>query len=126
MALIDLNEEDRKILEQFPKYDNKPKNWVGSREYWEFIFESEKNRNPELHKAFGELHKKIVDEVIQFCKKYNLEVQEFHVGADGIRDSRDFGEWTCFTDSSMSMYTNKVYEDGCEYIDRETPFLYEN
>ena len=125
MGLIKLTEEDRKILEQFPKYDDKPENWVGSRDYWEFIFECEKNRNPELHKAFGELHTKIVNEVIQFCKEHDLDVDEFHVGADGLLGSKKFGEWTPSTDSYMNMYNRKVFEDGCEYIDREYPFLHE-
>lgn len=123
--MLKLNEEDKKILEQFPKYDDKPEHWVGSREYWESIFKAEKNRDTELHEAFGELHTKIVNEVIQFCQKYDLDVDEFYLHADGLMGSKKHGEWCCCTDSSMSMYNNKVYEDGKEYIDRDMPFLHE-
>lgn len=124
MSFIKLTSEDKKILEQFPKYDDKPDHWVGSREYWESVFETETNRNPELHKAFGELHTKLVNEVIQFCKEHDLDVDEFHLSADGLLGSKQYGQWTCFTDSSMSMYVRKEGKDGFEYTDRENPFLY--
>ena len=124
--MLQLTEEDKKILDQFPKYDdNKPESWVGSREYWEFIFGEETNRDPELHKAFSELHKQIVDSVIQFCKKHNLEVDAFDISADGLLGSREYGEWTCSTDSSMSMYIRKKGKCGLSYIDRDNCFLYE-
>ena len=122
----ELTEEEKKELEKFPKYDGKPENWVGSRDYWESIFQTETNRDPELHKAFGELHKNIVDMVIQFCEKHGLEdVDEFHIGADGLSGSYGHGEWTCFTDSSMSI--NTLIKDGTRFVraDREHPFLYE-
>ena len=63
--LYKLTEEEKKDLERFPKYDdNKPESWIGSQEYWESIFQTETNRSPELHKAFSELHHKIVNMVI--------------------------------------------------------------
>lgn len=120
-----ITEEDKKILEQFPKYDDNPKNWVGSRDYWESIFETEKNRDPKLHEAFGELHHKIVNMVVQFCKEHDLDVDEFSISADGILGSKPYGEWTCFTDSSMNMFTFAKDSNGYEYIDRENPFLFE-
>ena len=122
----ELTEEEKKELERFPAYDDKnPKSWVGSRNYWEAIFTSETNRDPELHKAFSELHHKIVDMVIQFCEEHGLkDVDEFHVGADGLSGSYGCHKWTCFTDSSMSL--NKLIKDG-SFIraDRDNPFLYE-
>ncbi len=119
--------ETEKILEQFPLYDGKPEHYVGSRNYWESIFESESNRDPELHKAFGELHKNIVNMVIQFCKEHNLtNVDEFHISADGIMGSIEFGEWCSCTDSSMSIIeTKKDEETGWMLPDRENPLLYE-
>ena len=119
-----MKKSDKELLAKFPKYDDKPEHWVGSREYWESVFESETNRDPELHKAFGELHTKLVNEVIAFCKEHNLEVDELSLGIDGIRGSRDFGEWTCCTDSSMAM--NVLVGKGRNaYVNREKPFLYE-
>ena len=123
--LQQLTEEDKKILDQFPKYDDNPENWVGSREYWEFIFSEETNRDTELHKAFSELHKQIVNSVIQFCKKHNLEVDAFDISADGLLGSRDFGSWQCCTDSSMSMYVIKRGKHGIPYVDRDNCFLFE-
>ena len=121
-----LTEEEKKALEKFPVYDNKPENWVGSREYWESIFETETNRDPKLHKAFGELHKQIVDIVIQFCEEHGLEdVDEFYVSADGLRGSYGCHSWQSPTDSSMSIIKSNEDEHGWVLPDREHPFLYE-
>ena len=111
-----LTEEDNKLLEQFPKYTEGGK-FVGTREYWKFIFQEETNRDPELHKAFAQLHTDIVDMVIRFCKEHNLtEVDSFIVGADGLKYSREAGKWTCSTDSSMSMHLHDEKD--------KTPFLF--
>ena len=122
-----LTEDEKKSLERFPKYDDsKPESWVGSREYWESIFETETNRNPELHEAFSELHHKIVNMVIQFCEEHGLEdVDEFHIGADGLRGSYGYHDWTCFTDSSMSIIKSHEDEHGWSLPDRNNPFLHE-
>lgn len=121
-----MNNEDKKILEQFPPYDDsKPETYVGSREYWENVFKDETNRDPKLHEDFSKLHEHIVNEVIQFCKEHGLEVDEFSVGADGLLGSKHYGEWCPCTDSYMSMYTIKKDEDGHHYVDREKPFLHE-
>lgn len=124
--MYELTEKEKKELEKFPKYDEKnPTSWVGSREYWESIFETETNRNPELHTAFGELHKKIVDMVIQFCEEHGLQdVDEFCVGADGLSESYGAHIWTCGTDSSMSMH-KLIKEGNTIYTDRKNPFLHE-
>lgn len=115
------------ILNQFPSYDeNHPETWVGSKEYWKSVFKYESNRDPELHKAFGELHTTIVNMIIQFCKEHNLKnIDEFRVSADGIMGSIEFGEWCPCTDSSMSMIEVKKDEAGYIFPNRETPFLYE-
>ena len=125
--LNEITEEDKKILEQFPEYDKKPEHYVGSRDYWESIFRSETNRDPKLHEAFSKLHEKIVNEVIMFCKEHNLDnVDEVYIHADGLMGSMSEGEWTCFTDSSMSMIEIKHDEEtGWMLPDREHPFLYE-
>jgi len=123
-----MNQKEKKLLGSFPPYDGDPKNFVGSREYWENVFSCETNRDPELHKAFGELHEKIVNDVIAFCKEHRLEVDEFCVRADGLRGSRDFGKWCPCTDSSMSMHVLKKVDGGRKdhmVVDRESPFLYE-
>lgn len=119
--------EDEKILEQFPEYDGKPEHYVNSRKYWESIFHTETNRDPELHKAFSELHEKLVNEIIAFCKEHNLrDVDEVSLYADGLIGSMEDGKWTCSTDSSMTMIeVRKDEETGWMLPDREHPLLYE-
>ena len=63
-------------------------------------------QDEELDKEFSELHKKIVNEVIAFCKEHNLEIDEFHLGADGVKWFIQFGKWTPATDSSFSLNRN--------------------
>lgn len=120
--MIKLTEKDKEMLEQFPEYDNVCEHYVGSREYWENIFQMESNRDPELHTEFGELHEKIVNMVCQFCKENNLnDVDEFYITTNGLSGSIKFGEWCPCTDSSMTVY-KKTDENE---IDRETPFLHQ-
>jgi len=91
---------DPKDLEQFPDYDNNPRNFVGSKEYWKGVFSLESNRDPQLHKAFRELHGELVNRVIQFCKEHNLDgAYEFTIGASGLTKSIPEGQWTPYTDS---------------------------
>ena len=37
-----------------------------------------------LNKKFRELHHKLVNEIIAFCKENNIEIDEFHLNADGV------------------------------------------
>lgn len=128
-----LTEEEKKALEKYPKYDDsKPETWEGSRDYYEAVFKLETNRDPELHDAFSDLHEQIVNLVINFCKEHNLtDVDEFHVGANGIKDSIPYGVWCPCTDSSMSIIklvenTEEVSKEYWpELPDRDNPFLFE-
>ncbi len=128
-----LTEKEKKALEKYPKYDDtKPEAWVGSRDYYEAVFETETNRDPELHDAFSDLHEQIVNLVVKFCKDHNLtDVDEFHIGADGIKGSIPYGIWCPCTDSSMSIIkliknTEEASKKYCpELPDREHPFLFE-
>lgn len=120
-----ITEEDKKILEQFPEY-KEGGNYVGTRDYWESVFQMETNRDPKLHEAFSELHTKLVNEVIQFCKEHDLDVDEFTLSADGLLGSKKYGEWCPCTDSFMEMRDAKEDETFGYYVDRDgDPFLYE-
>ena len=120
-----MNKKDKKLLEAFHNYEGKGQ-YVGTRQYWEGVFEDETNRDTKLHEAFRELHTSIVNQVIQFCKKHNLDVDQFSVGADGLLGSRDFGEWCPCTDSHMEMYIAVKNKKGEYYrVDTEKPFLFE-
>lgn len=120
-----LTEEEKKALEKFPSFDDtKTETWVGSKEYWESIFETETNRDPELHEAFSQLHENIVNMVIQFCEKHGLKnIDAFYVGADGLKNNYGYHTWQYCTDSSMTMHDTKN-ENGYEVIN-EDPFLHE-
>lgn len=124
--MSNFTEKDDAILERFPHYE-KGGEFVGTREYWEGIFSSESNRDPELHKAFSELHEKLVSEIIQFCEKHNLrDIAEVRLYANGLEGSFGYGRWESGTDSSMSLFVNKIDETtGWTVPDRKRPFLYE-
>ena len=124
--MTDFTEKDDAILERFPHYENGGE-FVGTREYWEGIFSSESNRDPELHKAFSELHEKLVSEIIQFCEKHNLgNATGVSIYADGLEGSFGYGKWESGTDSSMSLFVNKIDETtGWTVPDRKRPFLHE-
>lgn len=65
-----------------------------------------------VNQKFRVLHKQIVNAVIQFCKENNIEVDEFNIYADGVRESIPFGKWTPATDSSFRMDESLSNENG--------------
>ena len=68
-------------------------------------------------KAFRKLHKDIIDKILKFCLKYNIDVDELFINADHLSDSIKFGEWQPGTDSSFEMYVK-------DKKDLESPFLW--
>ncbi len=69
----------------------------------------QKCQNEEIVKKFGKLHRKLVNEIIAFCKENNIEIDEFNLSADGVRESIKYGEWCPCVDSCFrfdeSLYT---------------------
>lgn len=61
-------------------------------------------QDDDIHKEFVELHKKLVNEVIAFCKKHGLSAYEFWLHADGLEDSIKAGSWQPCTDSGFEIY----------------------
>ena len=59
-------------------------------------------QDDEINKKFRELHKKLVNEIIAFCKENNIEIDEIHLNADGVAGSIPYGEWQPCTDSCLS------------------------
>ena len=47
------------------------------------------------------LHVKLVNEIISFCQKYNIDASEVHLNADCLEPSIEEGEWTPYTDSGF-------------------------
>lgn len=71
-----------------------------------------------LTNKFGELHKKIVNTIISFCKDNSIQIDEFNLSADGVASSIEKGGWTPYTDSSFEFYTdvNKQNKDQKPYL----------
>ena len=63
----------------------------------------EKVTDENIKKEWTELHKKLVNEVISFCKKYHIDASEFNLSADCLEPSIKQGEWMPFTDSSFCL-----------------------
>lgn len=57
-----------------------------------------------LNQKFRELHHKLVNEIIAFCKKNNIEAEEIILRADGLKSSIPYEEWQPCTDSCLEIY----------------------
>ena len=79
----------------------------------------EKVTDENIKKEWAELHKKLVNEVISFCKKYNIDASEVHLNADCLEPSIEEGEWTPYTDSGF-IITKIDKED--DYKEKEILF----
>ena len=63
-------------------------------------------QDDEINSAFRNLHHKLVDEIIKFCKNYNVEIDDFHLNADGVLGSIPYGQWQACTDSALTLSWN--------------------
>lgn len=65
-----------------------------------------------LNQKFRELHKKLVNEIVAFCKENNIEIDEFHLNADWVAGSIPYGEWEPCTDSyfSFDRFTDEYWD----------------
>ena len=71
-------------------------------------------KDPKINEAFRNLHEKLVNEVIGFCKAWNISIDEFHLSADGLNESIKYGSWHPCTDSCL------VFEKS----NQDEPFLF--
>ena len=55
-----------------------------------------------INQKFRELHKNVVDIIIQFCKENDILIDEFHLNANALKDSIKFGSWQPCTDSCLT------------------------
>lgn len=86
-----------------------------------------------LNQKFRELHYKLVNEIISFCKENNIVIDEFHLNADGVEGSIPFGKWESCTDSCLIFekfsenvvsFKERVSKKGWELIKLDQkPFL---
>ena len=80
-------------------------------------FYGQKCQDEHVTEEFRKLHTKIVNEVINFCKENKVDIDEFHLSADGLRYSINVGTWHPGTDSSFTAYRKMPFSDN------EKPFL---
>lgn len=58
-----------------------------------------------VEKRFHELHYLLVDEIVKFCRKENLNtVDEVYLSIDCLRPSLKEGQWMGGTDSSLTLF----------------------
>jgi hypothetical protein len=69
-------------------------------------------QDDEINMKFRDLHKKIVNEIISFCKENNIVVDEIHLNADGVAGSIPYGEWEACTDSyfGLDKFTDEYWD----------------
>ena len=66
-------------------------------------FYGQECQDAEITQKFRDLHLKIVNEVISFCKENGITVDEFFLHADGLDESIKFGSWQPATDSQFEL-----------------------
>jgi hypothetical protein len=69
-----------------------------------------------LNQKFRELHHKLVNEIISFCKENNIVIDEFHLNADGVNGSISSGKWRPCTDSCLEFYELNSNCDRTPYL----------
>jgi hypothetical protein len=74
-------------------------------------------QDPETTKKFREFHIELVDRVIRWCNENNVQIDDFYLHADGVRESIPYASWQPCTDSGLEMYRR-------EELDKEDPEPY--
>lgn len=64
-------------------------------------------QDEKINNAFKNLHENLVNEIVGFCKAYNITVDEIEFYADGLQDSIKFGKWHPSTDSVLKFIIHK-------------------
>ena len=54
-----------------------------------------------LNIAFGHLHENLINEIIGFCKAWNVSIDEVYLNADYLENSIKIGSWQPCTDSCL-------------------------
>lgn len=81
-------------------------------------FYGQECQDAEITKKFKELHVKIVNEVISFCKDNGIIVDEFYLHADGLDESIKLGSWQPATDSQFELVRD--IEEWSNSFDKES------
>jgi len=60
-------------------------------------------QDAEINRKYRELHLKLVNDVISFCKENSISVDELYLRADCLSESIKFGAWQPATDSCFEL-----------------------
>lgn len=61
-----------------------------------------------MNDRFYELHKALVQKIIDYCRENNIEnASEFNLNIDGLNYSVEEGSWHAGTDSCMELYNSE-------------------
>lgn len=84
-------------------------------------YPGQKCQDENLNKAFRQLHEKLVNEIIDFCKEWHISVDKFALGADELEGSIKFGSWQACTDSYFTLYKfTQEYKDCVSMKNKES------
>lgn len=64
-------------------------------------YPGQKCQEPELNFAFRNLHKNIINQIINFCQNWYISIDEIHLNADSLEESIKAGSWQACTDSCL-------------------------
>ena len=64
-------------------------------------FYNQQCQDEQINIAFRHLHENLINEIIGFCKAWNVSIDEAYLNADCLEDSIKAGSWQPCTDSSL-------------------------
>ena len=68
------------------------------------FYEWDEWEDEDINEKLNYLHRLIMQEIIDFCKRNNIEADYVSLDADHLLDSIKFGKWHPGTDSSIVLY----------------------
>lgn len=89
-------------------------------------YQMQKCQDELLTTKFRELHYKLVNDIISFCKENNIVIDECYLSTDGLRESIPTGEWQSCTDSCLRFDESIYAEIGKTDITKVTNKEYKN
>ena len=73
-------------------------------------------QDDKINLAFCNFHNRLVQMVIEWCRAYNISIDEFHLDADGLAESIVHGEWVPTTDSCLVFEKNTKQDNNEPYL----------
>jgi len=73
-------------------------------------------QDEEIIKDFNNLHHEIVNNIIEFCNKHEINIKDVHFGIDHLDCSLPFKIWQAGTDSYLELFSK-------DYKSTDKPYL---